>query len=257
MACARGHKFKYVHGYQPIDIKPSFESGSLVHELLRAHYQGIMDGKPYQQVVEESVVAGNTFDQKLTLHPRDSAFIIAKYREYANYYSGERIQPLAVEEWFNKELVTLEDLGKRIILFGKMDLIGLEVDHKRNVIFEHKSGERMFQPVLLDNQFQAYSWATGITRVVRNGFGLQEKYTPRERFKREFWDYTPSQLEEWREGAIHWVREYFKNASREYFPPNFASCQNRYGKCMFYEACVAPPEVRLKRLAAYFTRIQR
>src|SRR5262245_49877573 len=123
MACARGHKFKYINGYQPIDVKGGFETGSLVHNLLENHYKGIMQEKPYGDIVKEAIEAARIYDQRLTLHPSESEFIISKYREYANYYQGERFQPLAVEEWFNKELVTLEDLGKRIILFGKIDLI--------------------------------------------------------------------------------------------------------------------------------------
>lgn len=259
MACAFGHHLKYGIGYQPIDAKSSFEKGTIVHEMLKVHYRGIMAGKPYAELVEEAATAGRVYDQKTSLSPKDSEFLVAKYRQYASHYQGESLKPLAVEEWFNRELVEIPELGKRIILFGKIDMIGEKpVDNvTKQTIVENKSGERMFQPTLTDNQFMAYTWATGIPRIMRNGFGLQESYSPMQRFKRESWEYTESQLEEWRQSVIHWVKEYFKNEANNYFPRNHASCQNRYGKCLFYDACVAPPEVRDRRLAAYYTRITR
>jgi len=60
---------------------------------------------------------------------------------------------------------------------------------------------------------------------------------PALRFDRHYIDYSDDRIEGWKKATIILIEDFLHSVSRNYFPPNDASCINKFGKCPYFDSC--------------------
>lgn len=168
------------------------------------------------------------------------------------------VSELQIPEWDGPRFVSKVHVAwsGRIDCVANVHGMSRIVDHKTTSI----AGDNFIQEFLLNNATIGYTWAgqqiwpeLGISGFCLNaifakkpaaGCSLVDKGPrggkPALDFFRAYFEYTPSQIEEWKFNALTIVEDFVHNIVRGYFPMHTKYCFNKYGKCQYHDVCTIP-----------------
>lgn len=230
----------------------SMEMGSLFHTLLEFLYT-----MKFRKILplHEIILRGKDFGRfygssdKFKALPEENIEIVVKtFEEYALFYKNENYvtdelennQP-ACEVPFTKLIHEDQNKQLRIYIEGAIDWMITNSDLK--FVVDHKLGKSDRIDHKLTNQFQCYSWVTGRKYLTVN----KVNYTAKKdelKFKRIPYEYPERLIEVWEKSVISHALATHEHAEKGYFPPNFRSCETKYGKCSFLNVCSQEPMYR-------------
>ena len=105
----------------------------------------------------------------------------------------------------------------------------------------------------INNQFMGQARLMDVRNIFINKIGLQKTLKPVDKFKRATVSYSAARLMEWQSVVLpYYAKLLLQYAEQEFYPPNFNSCEGKYGKCNFYETCSSDPDMREEVLRANF-----
>jgi hypothetical protein len=189
--------------------------------------------------------------------PKDSAgnFIGWQYAldtmdQYMKFWVNDSWVPLEVEVVKGK--ILYEDDEIRILWKAKLDLV---TDTNQGIYpMDHKTMKQRRDTNSMNNQFMGQCIIQESRSVIINKIGWQTSLKPEEKFVRAFVPYTPQRLMEWQSEILpYYAKLMMMYTESGYFPPNFASCEGKYGNCNFYKpVCGDNPEMREENLKLNF-----
>lgn len=172
--------------------------------------------------------------------------------QYHKFYLGDSWTTLDTE--IVKSRILYQDDEIRILFKSKLDWI-VDINSGPNSIFpcDHKTMKQNRDTLSINNQFMGQCHQLDTTKVIINKVGLQKTLKPEDKFKRVVISYSPERLLEWQSEILpYWCKQYLLWNEQGYFPPNFNSCESKFGKCEFYGVCEANPNMREEELRATF-----
>lgn len=178
-------------------------------------------------------------------------FALQTCDEYHKHYASDFWVTLETE--VTKGKILYEDDEIRILFKSKIDWV---VD-TNNGIFpcDHKTMKQNRDTSSMNNQFMSQCLIMGTRNVYINKIGLQKTLKPVDKFKRVAVSYSAARLMEWQSVILpYWCKTLKQYAEQEYFPPNFQSCENKFGKCSMYEICESDPDMRNEVLQMNFIK---
>lgn len=286
MACPRLADFRFNHNLVSINGKSnSLECGSIAHIFLEYYYKSIIAGMRREQARQLGFAAAETYirgckfctDFKPTeefpkppcghkpnefpgVHntPRDSEgyktgwqYVLDTCDQYCNFWEPrDHWTPLEVEVVHGK--VLYEDDEIRIMWKAKFDWIG---DTTQGVYpMDHKTMKQRRNTNSMNNQFMGQCILMGTRNVFINKIGFQTTLKPEEKFIRPPVPYSAERLFEWQSETLpFYAKLLLMYAEVGHWPPQFNSCEGKYGDCAFYEnVCSANPSMREENLKLHF-----
>ena len=289
MACPRLADFKFNHNLYSISGKSnSLEIGSIVHTFLEYYHKSLIKGVKREQAIQfgfsaaEMYIRGCHLCTDFTPYTDSDGNIVAKpqcghkpnefpgvkntprdsegYRigwqyaldtcdQYIQFYRNDHWVPLEAEVVKGK--VLYEDSEVRILWKAKLDLVA---DTNQGIYpIDHKTMRQRRDTVILNNQFIGQCLVMDTRRMFINKIGFQTTLKPEEKFTREVCGYTASQLLEWQgETLPFYAKLLLMYAEGGHYPPNFSSCDGKYGKCAFYDVCKVDQNMREEELKNNF-----
>jgi len=178
-------------------------------------------------------------------------FALQTCDEYHKHYLSDFWVTLDVETVRSK--VLYEDDEIRILWKAKLDWI---VD-TNNGIFptDHKTMKQNRDSLSINNQFMGQCRVMDTRKVFINKVGLQKTLKPVDKFKREVVTYSAARLMEWQSYVLpYWCKQLIAYDAQGHYPPNFNSCESKFGKCDFYEVCESDPDMRNEVIKLNFYR---
>ncbi len=169
--------------------------------------------------------------------------------QYYEYYVNDFWVPLEVETVKSKLLY--EDDEIRVMWKAKLDWL---VDTNQGIYpVDHKTMKQRRDTLGLNNQFMGQSFVCNTRGTMVNKIGLQKTLKPAEKFDRVLVPYSAPVLLEWQSEIVpYYARLLLMYAETGHFPPNFASCETKYGKCSFVDVCAANPDMREETIRMQF-----
>lgn len=267
--CKERWKMEMVEHWRPNYKSVSMEKGSIMHAMLAHYYRNRADRidkdgklhparlKPEEQnpLIQECLDLGKLMAAVVPyITPQVWEETIARvFKEYILWYQADRWEVLSVEKPFT---VVLYETPRLLINYtGVMDLV--VIDPKLGmIVVDHKTEARESKDeMMLSNQFQGYTFASG-RPVVINKIGWQKESKPiRERFRRIECHYNEEVMREWQSDTIRQVIEsigWMKDIDDgKRMMKNRGSC-DKFGGCTFKPICIEPPEVREHKLIVDF-----
>ena len=239
MICPRLYYFKYILNYTTSFTPKYFLEGEFFHSLLEDYYTDIKKNRKqdinfYLEIARNKAAIYN----KPGIELDDLEYLTSIFKQYLEYYNNETTwKVIGTETPFIKELWSgrIGDQDIRILLQGKADLliekgtIPIIVDHK--VVSQNRGF------ISRVNQNLAYLWALGYSDFIINSIGKQKTLSPDKKFLREYFNYSPYQIEEWKGIAIETVLELVNYHSQSHFPARYTGCSFHGNKCSFYDVC--------------------
>jgi hypothetical protein len=273
MKCSRYTQFKHDLCLQPLKGKSnSLEIGSIIHKFLEVYYGHQMKGIGRSQAFGFGMAAAELYIQGcphctnfvgegkpecghpineypgLSNTPADSENYVVGWKfalqtcdEYAKHYQSDFWVTLDVETVRTK--VLYEDDEIRIAFKSKLDWI---VD-TNNGIFpcDHKTMKQNRDTLSINNQFMGQCLQMSTRNVFINKIGLQKTLKPVDKFIRVPVSYSAARLMEWQSYILpYWCKQLLAYNIQEHYPPNFTSCESKFGKCEFYDVCESDPDMR-------------
>lgn len=178
------------------------------------------------------------------------SWVLETCSQYAEFYRNDHWIPLETEVVKSKLLY--EDDEVKILWKAKLDWT---VDTNQGIFpVDHKTMAQNRKSTKLNNQFIGQCLIMGTQNVFINKIGFQTTLPPKEKFIRELKSYSQAQLAEW-QGEIlpYYAKLLLMYNETGYFPPNFDSCEGRYGNCNFLDkVCSSDPDQREHELKLYF-----
>jgi hypothetical protein len=251
--CPKLYFYKHELGQVPIEKPTYFQTGELMHEILRSYYQARIDSPNtlinWQQFIE---LGRNYAAKKLTLTAQEVEETIRDASMYFTYYANsESWDILGVEEPFAKELFSNEQF--RIVVIGKTDLRVVTNRGKGpQALIDHKYESRFEQKVERDNQPLAYCWAFELRDFIYNRIGKQKTKKVEEKLLRPYLSYSQYQIDEWVESAIESANEIIRYVSANKWPMRIHGCNVHGRKCTYYDVCNTTPDNRQYKLDSFF-----
>lgn len=242
LSCLQHYKFSRIERLSLSNNRDSREArdrGSLAHFLLEQYYNRLIENPEVDRLslIDELLHLGNIrcLNLAITDEERDKTF--NALRQYILHWKKD-FTPVKTETPITQVLFEDEDLDIRVILEGRLDLIA----HSDNLhmIIDHKSEEKKGSYNKRDNQFLLYAWATGLSNVIVNVFGIQKTVAPEDKFRRITFSYFPWNIEEWVEATKIKVLRLVKAIDQDYFERNIEQCK----WCPYQAICDAKPERR-------------
>lgn len=291
MSCPRLTDFRFNHDLQPMDGKSnSLEVGSLVHKVLEVWGRALINGIKRDDAIAYGMAAGETYihgckyctnfvpsddirkpscghqpDEYpgLINTPQiiDKNNPLEKYKigwkwaletceQYFDYYKNDSWIPLEVE--VTKGQVLYEDDEIRILWKAKFDKI---VDTNQGIFpLDYKTMKQNRDTMSLNNQFKGQCILAGTRQVWIDKIGFQSSLEPSKKFIRVPVSYTADQLMEWQSMELpFYAKMMLMYNETGYWPPNYTHCENKYGKCQFYEdVCTSDRSLREETLKQNF-----
>jgi len=254
----------------------SLEVGSLAHVILEFYSKAIMNGKLRNDAIDEGFAAGKEYvvgyhpDNKYITDPSEigikntpletydgmPAYVIPVDRavatmvEYFDYYRNDMWTIIGVEDVRGR--VIYEDEELRIIWKAKYDLI---VDTNAGLSsVDRKTSKQRKDTVELNNQFIGQGTILHSQNVIIDKIGWQKTLKPQEKFTRPVLSYSPDIMAEWTQEIVpYYARMWVAYQDAGYFPPNYTSCENKYGLCNYYkDVCRMDRSMREESLKVFF-----
>jgi hypothetical protein len=285
MSCARLSDFRFNLNLQSIGGKSnSLECGSIVHTFMEYYYRSIISGVKREQAFGYGISAAELYIRGckgcanfnptegllkpgcghkpnefpgVRNTPKDSEgykigwqWVLDTCDQYHGFYRNDHWVPLEVETV--KGEVLYEDDEIRIMWKSKLDLIS---DTNQGIFpVDHKTMKQNRNTNSMNNQFMGQCRIQRVNQVFINKVGFQTTLKPEEKFKRVPVSYSNARLLEWQgETLPYYAKLLLMYAETGHFPPNFTSCETKYGNCAFYEqVCSMDPDMREHQLKTYF-----
>lgn len=270
----------------------SLECGSIVHTFLEYFYRARINQSNHEQAVAigmaaaERYIKGCPFCTDFTPHskadgdfivkpecghkvnefpgvkntPRESqtepfsrtgwSHVLDTCDQYQRFRRNDHWIPLEVE--VVKGEILYEDDEIRIMWKAKLDAIfdtnhGIfPVDHKT---MKSNRGDNLS----LNNQFTGQCLMMKVQNIIINKIGFQKTLPPDKRFIRTPISYTTERLLEWQSTILpYYGKTLLMYAESGYFPPNFTSCEGKYGNCAYHKVCESNPDDRERKIKEMF-----
>ena len=235
--CEARYNYRYNLNISLPNKASQLDRGTLVHLAAELYYDGLKNGSSYKDASVTALSkireAGVTTTE---LDPEDIARVVDVMEEYFDYWqvADQNLRIKAVEQPFI--YVLHEDDEVRIHLAGKIDLI-YDDDKYTNLPLDHKSYDRDFEILRMNNQFRNYCCAVGSNYLVVNRIGFQKTLKPHEKFKRVPLSYDDIYLQQWKDNVIRSIMHYLQCAAENQWPMNETSCDKYHRKCEYYQIC--------------------
>lgn len=212
-----------------------------------------------QQVVKVDVpVCGHKVDEYTGVKntPKDSEgyktgwqYVIETLEQYLDYYKNDYWVPLEVETVKGK--ILYEDSEIRILWKAKLDWVA---DTNQGIYpVDHKTMKQNRPTISLNNQFMGQSLLMGTQGVVINKIGFQKTLAPKDKFIRPMVTFSTARQLEWQSEILpFWAKKLVMYAESGYWPPNWESCEGRYGMCSYSHVCEGDPDDRERLLKEEF-----
>ena len=168
-------------------------------------------------------------------------FALQTCDEYHKFWASDFWVTVDVETVRSKTLY--EDDEIRILWKSKLDWI---VDTNQGIFpCDHKTMKQNRDSISINNQFMGQCRMMDTRNIFINKVGLQKTLKPVDKFKRESISYSSARLMEWQSYILpYWCKQLIAYNEQGHYPPNFHSCDGKYGKCEFYEGCESDPDMR-------------
>jgi hypothetical protein len=281
ITCARMMDFRFNNDLIPIEGKSnSLECGSLVHHILEGYYKGKRDGLSNNEAASKGFDIGSIYirgcpscingnctshenvlewqglkntPEESTTKPKKTGWshVLKVMEEYFDYYKNDSWVPIEIEHVKGK--VIYEDDEIRVLWKAKYDLI---IDTNAGFFpVDHKSMSYNYELSLLNNQFMGQAVLLNTRAMMINTIGFQTTLKPADKFKREIKNYTLDQLTEWSQEIVpYWAKIIAIYHESNIYPPNFSSCEKKFGRCDFYDVCSVDRSIRQQELRMKFVK---
>lgn len=291
MTCPRYSDFRYNMNLVSIAGKSnSLECGSIAHKILETFYKQRIGGYNRETALNNAFAAGQQYiagcqyctDFKPFVAPDGTEITKPPCGHQINEYPGVKNTPMesttqpsrtgwkwvleTMEQYFafyrndswvplecesTKRRVLYEDDEIRIMWKAKFDLI---MDTNAGIHpVDTKTMKQRRDTLSLNNQFMGQCILTDTRRIFINKVGWQTSLKPEEKFTRPPIYYSAPRLMEWQSEILpYYSKLLLMYAETGYWPPNFKSCEGKYGNCAFLEVCEAEPNLREDELRRNF-----
>ena len=251
---------------------PALETGSLVHFIAEFFAKAKIEGKSYSESVAVGFEAGKEYvkpyseinkfqlDKEhpgITNVPPDSddgrvvsiKDVFNTMEQYFDYWKNDSNTILEAE--VTKGRVIFENSNLRILWKAKIDRV---IDTPLSIIsMDHKTAKQRRDTPSMNNQFMGQCHVLGTRMVMVDKIGFQKTLKPNERFIRTPITYSHNRLEEWRTEIVpYYANMLIAYSEAENFPMNFTHCENKYGRCRFYDICESDANIRDEMMRVYF-----
>lgn len=239
--------WKETNGVVTLRLEPSEQNllkakalrkGGIMADALDAYYKGIMAGKRQQECIllGWNIITTNKYEDTKSESALEQYTSLTKtYAEYCTYYKDDNIIPVSSETGFSVQIHEDDDLI--IIYEGKPDLTFRYEGSYQVLPMDHKTESARNELHGWSNQFLGYAYALKAYKLVVNYIGFQAKKAPSEKFLRSQHFYSPADLEDWRKNVVRNVKELVAFHAENYYPKRRASCETKYGRCVFTRLC--------------------
>lgn len=281
MACPRLTDFRFNHNLVSISGKSnSLECGSIVHTFLEFYYKSIIDGIKRSDALGYGLTAAQLYISgcpKCTDYSGDSKpecghkinqfpglqntpvesegyktgwkYVLNTCEQYHEFYKNDHWVPLEVE--VVKGEVLYEDEEIRVLWKAMLDLI---TDTNQGIYpVDHKTMKQNRDTLSLNNQFIGQCILTRARNVFINKIGFQKSLKPEEKFVRPPISYSAARLMEWQSETLpYYAKLLLMYTETGHWPPNYSSCETKYGKCAFVKVCESDPTMREEEIKQLF-----
>lgn len=243
ISCLENYRLSRIERLVINDTRDTHEArdrGTLIHFLLEHYYNALAENPEVDKLslIDELIYKGNIRCTSLAITDEVRNRVFNTFRQYVQHYAGLDCAPVKTEVAVSKVLIEDEDLDLRVILEGRLDLVA-RLDNM-HIVVDHKSEEKKGYYNKRANQFLLYSWATGLSNVIVNVFGLQKSLTPQDKFRRITLSYFPWNIEEFEEATKVKVLRLVKAIETGYFERNLEQCK----WCPYQAICDASKDRR-------------
>lgn len=170
--------------------------------------------------------------------------------QYFENYKNDSWIPLEAE--VTKGEVLYEDDEIRILWKAKFDKI---MDTNQGIFpSDYKTMKMKRDTISLNNQFKGQCLIAKTRQVWIDKIGFQTTLEPKDKFLRVPVSYSADQLLEWQSQELpFYAKMMLMYDETGYWPPNYTHCENKYGKCLFYEdICTSDRNMREENLKLHF-----
>lgn len=241
--CERLFEISFIENLRQKDEVFNIERGSLCHDILQKYY---IEFKSSHNKIN-SQIKGLEFGRSQITHydaidvPRGIE-ILDNMREYFAYYMNERWLPIDVEKIHKK--VIFEDDELTILYVGKIDVsVTGESQDIPLMPVDHKTYDRWFDPLALENQFTGYAVLLDVKYITINKIGFQKSYPPDKKFRRVKLNYTEEKKYEWIHNTAAITKDLVFAMENNRYPMRRTQC-GLYGGCKGLPICDIDPRAR-------------
>ena len=257
--CPRMFEYGHILGLTPVSSRPApaLEFGLAIHLALENWYQGKDDGRAIKSFVEsftpheEPPKIGRTGKElSATYTVLYGCSILTEYfRRYRN----------DTREIIMLETPIAEELAEGVFLAGRVDKI---VKSSRGYVFvDYKSTKYMNDFLINPNsQFMTYKFlsekltgekVTGELDII----GVSKSKGVGELLRREPFDYTDYQMQEWKKSVIQIVKNIGRCKEQGFFPQTW-NCKPFFRDCAYMPLCTLPVEETREKLVENLYRVE-
>lgn len=239
--CETYMQLGFIENLTPIESSYSIQRGSLVHDIVEHYYKVYKEKRDRSYSMMQALELGRA---RITHYdaidiPR-GVQILDNMREYFIYYAGEKWIPLETEAIHKK--VIFEDDELVLLYVCKVDLTVM--DHPiLKMAVDHKTYDRWFDPLSLENQFTGYATVLDIQHLTVNKIGFQSSYGPDKKFRRVKLTYSETKKQEWIHNTARLVKDMIFCMENDSFPMRRTQC-GMYGGCNKLPICDMDPRAR-------------
>jgi hypothetical protein len=276
MACPRLCDYRHNLNLVPKEKSNSLEAGTMVHVILEYYHKAIIDGKNRQDAIEIGYIAAkewlvgayrpnnvyfgsdDEYASDKFIAQEDSAkyeigwkYVFQTMNEYFDYWRNDSFTIISAE---NVDTQTIYEDDELIIGWkAKFDCI---IDMSNGMMaVDHKTMKQRKDNCTNNVQFMGQCFLTKSRQMMVNKIGFQSSLKSHEKFERALIPYTDDRLKEFANDIVpHYARMLLAYTEAGNFPPNFSSCETKYGYCEFYrhDVCNSDRRMRDETLKIYF-----
>jgi hypothetical protein len=177
-------------------------------------------------------------------------WVLDTCQQYLEFYKNDSWIPLEVETV--KGEIMYEDDEIRVLWKAKLDLT---MDTNQGIFpVDHKTMKQKRRTNSMNSQFMGQCLIMKTRNVIINKIGFQKTLPAKEKFIRQPVSYSAERLLEWQSETLPFYAKLLLLYNEAgHFPPNFNSCEGKYGDCRYYEhVCSANPDDREAGLRQHF-----
>lgn len=274
-SCARYMDYRFNRNLIPKGGKSnSLSCGSLAHVILEFFHKSLIAGNDRNKAIDDGFKAGKEFingpspinlfmksteeEEYLQNTPEESdkrdigwKYVLSTMEQYFDYYKNDTFTSIAAEEV--KQKVIYEDDDLSIMWKSKFDRI---VETPSGIMpVDVKTAKQRRDTMSMSNQFIGQTVLLRTNNIMIDKIGWQTSLPAHEKFTRVIIPYTSDRQAEWvNEIVPYYARMLVAYHQAEYFPPNFTSCESKFGFCEFYkhDVCNSDRGMREETLKIYF-----